>query len=302
MCQKTSNQTSSTTGAQDWTQVYQAVRWIQLIMALLSVLGSGSIIVRLTTQRLSRRPEMFPLLLLSVSDLLLASCWLLGAAMFSLEGGGGPGGGAATSSRPWSRGAPVLYLASFFCTLNYVWNLFTGIRDKFHSYMQVSNRVSTAARTTAVLSCLVPVLLTAPVFIQGNLSRCQANLSEPYRCLLVHTGPLFLGGQQSGSCRLLSSYSCWRVPAQLPAHAAQRVGPGGEGRRLYRRLVASHGYLGNQQRARLRVLDRRVLLFPLMFCLSWGPETEGVPPPPPHRGIQTYLDKGHPSPHDEMMA
>lgn len=28
---------------------------------------------------------------------------------------------------------------------------------------------------------LFPVLLMAPVFIQGNISQCQANFSEPYR-------------------------------------------------------------------------------------------------------------------------
>ncbi|XP_045901452.1 transmembrane protein 116-like [Micropterus dolomieu] len=79
----TNSTEKNTTRAQDWTEVYEAVRWIQLVMAVLSILGSGSIIVCVMLQRLSRTPELQPLFLLSVSDLLLALCWLVGAALFS---------------------------------------------------------------------------------------------------------------------------------------------------------------------------------------------------------------------------
>ncbi|KAF3838996.1 hypothetical protein F7725_017713 [Dissostichus mawsoni] len=44
-----------------------------------------------------------------------------------------------------------------------------------------SNRVSAAGKITAVLSGLSPVLLMTPVFIQGSLSQCETNFSEPYR-------------------------------------------------------------------------------------------------------------------------
>lgn len=42
-------------------------------------------------------------------------------------------------------------------------------------------------------------------------------------------------------------------------------------RRIYRRAVTSHGYLGNEQRTAFRVMDRRMLLYPLVFILCWGP-------------------------------
>jgi len=42
-------------------------------------------------------------------------------------------------------------------------------------------------------------------------------------------------------------------------------------RRIYRRVVTSYGYLGNEQRALFRVMDRRMLLYPLIFVLCWGP-------------------------------
>lgn len=45
----------------------------------------------------------------------------------------------------------------------------------------------------------------------------------------------------------------------------------GKARHLYRRVVTSNGYLGNQQQASFRVLDRRMLLYPMIFILCWGP-------------------------------
>lgn len=62
-------------------------------------------------------------------------------------------------------------------------------------------------------------------------------------------------------CRLACPLTC-----PLP-HQALVV----KARRIYRRTVTSCGYLGNQQRASFRVMDRRMLLYPLVFLLCWGP-------------------------------
>ncbi|XP_026173702.1 transmembrane protein 116 isoform X1 [Mastacembelus armatus] len=201
---------TNTTRALDWTQVYEAVRWIQLLMALLSVLGSGSIIVCVMLQRLCRTPELQPLLLLSVSDMLLALCWLIGAVLFSKHCSS-----LNTHCYNLHTVEQILYMASFFYTLNYMWDLYRGVREKFYSCLdgfpvQFSNRVSTAGKITALLSGLIPVLLMTPVFVQGNISQCQVNFSEPYRCLLMHTGALYLtpeSQQPIRACSLLHTYS-----------------------------------------------------------------------------------------------
>ncbi|KAM4580988.1 transmembrane protein 116 [Odontesthes bonariensis] len=264
----------NTSGAQDWTEVYEAVRWIQLAMALLSILGSGSIIICLLSQRLSRRPELQPLFLLSVADLLLAACWLIGAVLFSEH---------CRSLSPHCYNLhtveQVLYMASFFYTLNYVWNLHAGIREKFHSCLdgysvQFSNRVSTAGKITALLSWLVPVLLMTPVFILGNVRQCQANFSEPYRCLLMHTGALYLSPgrrQLSRTCSLLHTYHTVVFLTAFLLTLLSVTVLVVKARRIYRRVVTSYGYLGNEQRALFRVMDRRMLLYPLIFVLCWGP-------------------------------
>ncbi|XP_041798936.1 transmembrane protein 116 [Chelmon rostratus] len=264
----------NTTGAQDWTEVYEAVRWIQLVMALLSVLGSASIIVCLMLQRLSRRPELQPLFLLSASDLLLALCWLIQAGLFSQRCSS-----LNTHCYHLHTVEQTLYMASFFYTLNYVWNLFTGIREKFYSLssgypVQVSNRVSTAGKITALLSGLFPVTLMTPVFIQGSISHCEANFSEPYRCLLMHTGALFLTPEQQQPIRACSLLHTYRIAVFLATFVLTLISITVlvvKARRIYRRVVTSNGYLGNQQRASFRVMDRRMLLYPLIFVLCWGP-------------------------------
>ncbi|XP_029360461.1 transmembrane protein 116 isoform X2 [Echeneis naucrates] len=226
----TNSSEKNTTEAEDWTEVYEVIRWIQLLMALLSVLGSASIIICVMSQRLSRTPE-------------------------------------------------VLYLASFFYTLNYVRNLYTGIREKFYSCqdgypVQVSNRVKTADWLSALLSGLTPPLLMMPVFIQGNISQCQTNFSQPYRCLLLDTGALYLTSQQQQpitACGRLHTYSIAIFLATFIFTLVSITVFVGKARHIYRRVVTSSGYLGNQQRASFRVMDRRMLLYPLVFVLCWGP-------------------------------
>ncbi|MEQ2175342.1 hypothetical protein GOODEAATRI_017105, partial [Goodea atripinnis] len=40
---------------------------------------------------------------------------------------------------------------------------------------------------------------------------------------------------------------------------------------IYRRAVTANGYLGNEQRALFRVMDLRMVLYPLVFIFCWGP-------------------------------
>ncbi|XP_008289968.1 transmembrane protein 116 [Stegastes partitus] len=242
-------------------------------MALLSVLGSGSIIICVMLQRLSRTPELQPLFLLSVSDLLLAVCWLCGAVLFSQHCNS-----LNTHCYNLHNVEQILYMASFLYTLNYIWNLYRGIREKFDSCLSghsaFSNRVSTAGKITALLSCLLPVMFMSPAFILGNISHCQANFSEPYRCLLMHTGALYLNSEprpMMRPCSLLRSYriSVFLVTFLLTLLSITVLVV--KARHIYRRVVTSNGYLGNQQRTSFRVMDQRMVLYPLIFVLCWGP-------------------------------
>lgn len=45
---------------------------------------------------------------------------------------------------------------------------------------------------------------------------------------------------------------------------------------IYRRIVTSNGYLGSEQRASFSVMDRRMVLYPLVFVFCWGPGLFGA--------------------------
>ncbi|XP_036383576.1 transmembrane protein 116 [Megalops cyprinoides] len=264
---------NTTSPYEDWTNVYSAVRWIQLIMAVLSILGSGSIIVYATFQNLIRTSEVRPLFFLSVTDLLLGLSWLVGAVLFT----------HACESHATCYNLhtveQVFYMSSFFYTLNYVWVLYTGLKEKYHSRLsgypvQFPRRASSFGKIATVLSCVLPVLLMVPVFAVGNLDQCFSNFSQPYKCLLMHTGPLYSTAVYSEVATACSIIHVYGIAVFLTTFLITFVGIVvlmGKARSLYKRCVTSSGFLGGRQWATLRVLERRMLLYPSAFFFCWGP-------------------------------
>ncbi|XP_055780819.1 transmembrane protein 116 isoform X2 [Salvelinus fontinalis] len=274
--QDVSNNTEqNTTTPEDWTVVYFAVRWIQMIMAVLSIVGSGSIIVYATFQHLIRTPEIQPLFLLSVTDLLLAVSWLIGAVLFTQD--------CASHVTCYNLHIveQMLYMTSFFYTLNYVWTLYSGLNNRFYSSLhgypaQCATKLRSFSKIAAVLSCVLPVLLMLPVFVTGNMDHCYTNLSQPYKCLLMHTEALFMSTDLSkmevdSACRLVHMYSIAVFLAVFLLTFVGIVVLMGKARTVYRRCVSSSGFLGDRQWASLRVLDRHMLLYPSVFFFCWGP-------------------------------
>ncbi|XP_029593681.1 transmembrane protein 116 isoform X2 [Salmo trutta] len=274
--QDVSNNTEqNTTTPEDWTVVYFAVRWIQMIMAVLSIVGSGSIIVYATFQHLIRTPEIQPLFLLSVTDLLLAVSWLIGAVLFTQDCD------SHATCYNLHIVEQMLYMTSFFYTLNYVWTLYSGLNNRFYSSLhgypaQCATKLRSFSKIAAVLSCVLPVLLMLPVLVTGNMDHCYTNFSQPYKCLLMHTEALFMSTDLSkmevdSACRLVHMYS---IAVFLAAFLLTFVGIVvlmGKARTVYRRCVSSSGFLGDRQWASLRVLDRHMLLYPSVFFFCWGP-------------------------------
>ncbi|XP_042561614.1 transmembrane protein 116 isoform X2 [Clupea harengus] len=246
-------------------------------MAILSFMGAGSIILYTFIQRLMRKAEVKPLLLLSVADLLLAVSWLLGAFLFSH--------GCESSATCYNLHTveQMLYMASFFCTLNYVGALYTDLNEKNHRRIngipaQCPADTNPFSTITAIISCVLPVLLTAPVFITGNMKQCYTNYTKPYRCLLMHTDVVYLstgleGEVEAAACRFTRIYSVAIFLATFFITLLGIVVLMAKARSLYRRFVTSHGFFGDQQWATLGVLKRRMILYPSAFFCCWGPAT-----------------------------
>ncbi|XP_054638773.1 transmembrane protein 116 isoform X2 [Dunckerocampus dactyliophorus] len=248
------------TGPHDWTELLEVVQWVKMLMALLSALGSASIIACMMSERRSGTSKV----LLSVSDLLLALCWLLGGTLASLR---------CLSWYHLHTAQQVVCMASFFYTLNYVWSVYNGLRLRFscgphHHPGQFSKQGIWAANLMPLLCGVVPVLLMAPVFIQGSVNQCGANCSNSYRC------PLMLpiaARQPIRACLVLRGYCGTIFLATFLFTLVSMMVLMGKARRVYRRVVMSHGYLGSQQQASFRSLDFRILAYPLVFALCWGP-------------------------------
>ncbi|XP_048858604.1 transmembrane protein 116 isoform X1 [Brienomyrus brachyistius] len=258
---------------EDWTNAYAAVQWIQLIMAILSICGSGSIIVYTTFQNLTGTSEVRPLLFLSLADLLLALSWLVGALLFTQPHT------SPCACQNLHTVEQIFYMSSFFYTLNYVWVLYRGLKEKYCRRLngfpaQFPEGTSSFGRITVILSCLLPVLLMVPVFAVSNSDQCFANFSQPYKCLLMHTEALYPASTSSEEplpCRLIHVYTIAIFLAAFIFTFVAIVVFMGKARSLYCRCISSSGFCGNQQWATLRVLERRMLLYPSAFFFCWGP-------------------------------
>ncbi|XP_061531332.1 transmembrane protein 116 isoform X2 [Phycodurus eques] len=190
-------------GTHDWTRVGSALPWIHVIAALVSALGSASVITRVTSQRVGgATSEVRALFLLAASDLLLALCGLLGGAMLVRRAG----------ALAWYRlhaARQVVCIASFFYTLNYVWNVYARLRLNLWCvpHPLSAQYAMPSGKMTALLSGVAPPLLMAPVFIGGSVGGCVADCGAPYRCLLTPVGaPPVAAGRPIAACRPLRIY------------------------------------------------------------------------------------------------
>ncbi|XP_052412745.1 transmembrane protein 116 [Carassius gibelio] len=262
---------NTTTPTENWISIYSIVRWIQITMAVLSILGAGSIILCACLKGLVRKPEVLPLFLLSVTDLLLALSWMCGGLLFTQSCK------AYGTCYNLHIVEQTLYMASFFYTLHYVWVLYNGLEGK---YKRLGFPAENPADTRScrylgpVVSCLLPLMLTAPVFVAGNVFQCYTNFTQPYRCLLMHTGAVYLTSSvntEKTACSVIQKY-CMAI--FLFTFFFTFIGITilmCKARSLYKRLVTSQGFFGDNHWETLRLLERRMLLYPSAFFFCWGP-------------------------------
>ncbi|XP_072444068.1 transmembrane protein 116 isoform X1 [Chiloscyllium punctatum] len=256
-------------------EFYVALRWIQFVMVVLSIVGSGSIIGYAALQQLVRHAEIRPLFYLSLSDLMLGVCWLIGVLLYR----GSLSDGSITCYNLQVIGQ-VLYISSFCYTLNYTWCLYRDLKSRIHAVMNNTSRLPTESssrlsRIVLILSSLIPLLLMVPVFCVGNGYTCYANLSN--LCLLLHTGVLkpnssYVNAHEN-ACHsvylyrtiiLLSTF--WFTLLGLVILLIKT-------RILYKKLVTLTGFLGDQQWAKISMIERRIFLYPTAFLCCWGPAT-----------------------------
>ncbi|XP_055511280.1 transmembrane protein 116 [Leucoraja erinacea] len=265
---------SSDAAEGDWTEFFTALRWIEFSMVILSIVGSGSIIGYTALQRLIRTLEIRPLFCLSLNDLLLAFCWLIGVLFY----------GESFSARNIAcynvqALAQVLYTSSFCYILNYTWCLYSDMRTRVHATLNgtscqaVTEKSVRLNKILVTSSSLVPVVLMVPVFCVGNRYRCYAPYSSS--CLLLHSEIFELNYtnimDHKTACHTAYLYSNVIFLIAFLFTLLGLVILLIKTRFFYKKLVTLTGFLGDQQWAKITVIEQRALLYPTVFLFCWGP-------------------------------
>ncbi|XP_043924317.1 transmembrane protein 116 isoform X2 [Protopterus annectens] len=243
-------------------------------MALLSIIGSSSIIVYAILQSIVRSPEVRPLFYLSLTNLLLGICWLIGALLSNNTLNNQ--NIACYNLRVLGQ---IFYMSSFFYTANFTWCLYIDLKEK---YSQMIYNISPAAfefvgrvsRAVIVLSSVIPVILMVPVFFFGNTNECYGNMSEPYRCHLINSDIVEGSTLETGTdyvCRAMTFYSTGIFLSTFFLAFTGILVLIIKARIIFKKCVKSTGFLGNQQWAKINVLENRVILYPASFFCCWGP-------------------------------
>ncbi|XP_054449944.1 transmembrane protein 116 [Pteronotus mesoamericanus] len=255
--------------------VYSAIQWIQFVMAILSVMGSSSLIAYAVFQNIQKSPEIRPLLYLSFSDLLLGICWLTEALLY----------GTSAANKDivcynLQTVGQIFYISSFLYTVNYIWYLYKELRMKHtqsgqSTFSLVIDNTCQVGQIAIILSSLIPLLLMIPVFCLGNVSECFLNFSQSHRCILMHSPPSamaeLLPSANTSVCSTLYFYGLTIFLASFLLSLFIIVVLLIQAQTLYKKFVKSTGFLGSEQWAVIHIAEQRVRFYPVAFFCCWGP-------------------------------
>ncbi|XP_021113119.1 transmembrane protein 116 isoform X4 [Heterocephalus glaber] len=258
-----------------WDLFFSAIQWIQFVMAILSVIGSSSLITYAVFQNMQKSSEIRPLFYLSCSDLLLGICWLTEALLY----------GTSTAYKDivcynLQAVGQIFYISSFFYTISYIWYLYTELRMKHNQSGQSPSPLVVAytcqvGQIAFILSSLIPLLLMIPVFCLGNASECFHNFSQSHRCILMHSPPSamaeLLPSANISVCSILYFYGITIFLASFLFSLFTIMVLLIQAQILCKKFVKSTGFLGSEQWAVIHIVEQRVRLYPVAFLCCWGP-------------------------------
>uniref|UniRef100_A0A8C7EAW1 Transmembrane protein 116 n=1 Tax=Nothoprocta perdicaria TaxID=30464 RepID=A0A8C7EAW1_NOTPE len=114
-----------------------------------------------------------------------------------------------------------------------------------------------------------------PVFCLGNSSNCYQNFSQKHGCLLMHTEiavpPNELLTLSGSVCHVMYYYGIGVFLVSFLISFTAILVILVQARGLYKRFVNSTGFLGDQQWAMIKVVEQRVVFYPIAFFCCWGP-------------------------------
>jgi len=151
---------------------------LSLISPILSIIGSGSVIIFVAYHRICRSPDINSLFHLSIADFLLAVLWIVGPIVhlkYHLE---------IASSRNLARFCVTLqalcemvHIMSFFLTINYAFHVFLRMKEKkdrlyansmdddLMTSQQRSKYLAMMKAASYIFSWLIPAILIMPLLV-----------------------------------------------------------------------------------------------------------------------------------------
>ncbi|XP_053555728.1 transmembrane protein 116 [Bombina bombina] len=262
----------------EWRWIYIKVKWIQFATAILSIIGSVAIIGYAVFQNAVRSPEVRPLFYLSMSDLLLGLCWLIGSVMYRTS---------TTNKSCYNLQVvgEMFYVSTFLYTLSFIWQLWDNIKGYMNGELyQVSNTKLYARRIATVLSRLNSfvhsnegtgssfyfmffsaflIVFTIPVLYFGNAMECYGNSSHPHGCLMLNVGfsvTTNLGNTTNEVCTGIRYYSTVGFLVLFTLTAIPII--------ILLRItytLSKTDHLEGQQQANIIMMKRSILLYCLVF-------------------------------------
>ncbi|XP_029076238.1 transmembrane protein 116 isoform X3 [Monodon monoceros] len=238
--------------------LFPAIQWIQFVMATLSVIGSSSLIAYAVFQNIQKSPEIRPLVYLSFSDLLLGIYWLIEALLY----------GTSAANKDivcynLQAVGQILYISSFFYTVNYIWYLYKELRMKPHQSGQ--STVPLVIGYTCRVSQIAIILS----------SECFRNFSQSHRCILMYSPPTamakVLPSANISVCSTLYFYGLTIFLASFLLSLLTIVVLLIQAQTLYKKFLKSTGFLGSEQWAVIHIVKQRVRFYPVAFFCCWGP-------------------------------
>ncbi|XP_064024651.1 transmembrane protein 116 isoform X2 [Pogoniulus pusillus] len=202
-------------------------------------------------------------------------CWLAGALLYST-----PTSKQDLICYNLQATGQIFYMASFLYTVNYTWHLYMDLKVKYNQNLfrmpsQVVDYASCVGRIATISASLIPFLLTVPVFCLGNISNCYQNFSQKHGCLLMHmeiaeatNEPQSLSGS---ICHAMHFYGIGVFLISFLISFIAILVILSQARGLYKRFVTSTGFLGDQQWAVIKMVEQRVVFYPVAAFCCWAP-------------------------------
>ncbi|KAJ7309826.1 hypothetical protein JRQ81_007897 [Phrynocephalus forsythii] len=130
---------------------------------------------------------------------------------------------------------------------------------------EVLNRLG---RRAVIFSSAIPLTLMIPAFGVGNHYECYQNITRKHGCLLMRTD---FSGPKQPPCASMSYYSITVfLVSFLATFLSILVSQVGALKAAWP-FVISTGYMGDCQRAMIKMVEQGVVLYPVVFLCCWGP-------------------------------